>query len=80
MDGGAWWAAVHGVTKSQTQQLTLCIRKVKINRSDTESFRCNGGNRIFCTLLGYLEQSPWKQLVISCKAEGTHNKTELMNR
>ena len=25
MDGGAWWAAVHGVTKSQTQLSDLTL-------------------------------------------------------
>ena len=25
MDGGAWWAIVHGVTKTQTEQLTLSL-------------------------------------------------------
>ena len=32
MDRGAWWAAVHGVAKSQTRlrQLSICLDKQKL--------------------------------------------------
>ena len=42
MDGGAWWAAVHGVTKSQTQL------------SDLTFHSCTGegnGNLLWCSCL-----------------------------
>ena len=29
MDGGAWWATVHGVTKSQTERLHFTLTNVK---------------------------------------------------
>ena len=33
MDGGAWWAAAHGVAKSQTRlsNFTFTLYKVKVN-------------------------------------------------
>ena len=40
MDGGAWWAAVHGVTKSRTRLKRLSSsssRVVVIGRTDTKA-------------------------------------------
>lgn len=58
----------------------LSTREVKINKPDLASFGCDGGNRIFHTLLsGYLEQSPLKavwQYLVRLKVL---NKTELMS-
>ena len=31
MDRGAWWATVHGVTKSQTQLMRLSMHRGKLN-------------------------------------------------
>ena len=44
MEGGAWWATVHGVAKSQTQlsdftfTFTLCPREGKIQRLEKDCF------------------------------------------
>ena len=35
MDSGAWWAAVHGVTKNQTQQyMTPDLLEIRCNAGD----------------------------------------------
>ena len=50
MDGGAWWAAVHGVTKSQTQ---LGARTALLARP-------------FRVLLVGSEGIHWPQFIMSC--------------
>ena len=46
MDRGAWWATVHGVTKSQTQlsMYTLEIAEGFPSNSDGKASACNAGD------------------------------------
>ena len=37
MDGGAWWATVHGVTKSQTRLSNLTFIFIHINSFEAET-------------------------------------------
>ena len=39
MDGGAWWAAVHGVAKSQTRLVGLWEEKPQFPLLQNQSFR-----------------------------------------
>ena len=60
MDGGAWWAAVHGVTKSQTQ-LTFtfhfhALEKEMATHSSVLAWRIPGtGSLVGCRLWGRTE-------------------------
>ena len=63
MDGGAWWAAVHGVTKSQTQlsNFTLtfhfhALEKEMATHSSVLAWRIPGmGSLVGCRLWGRTE-------------------------
>ena len=63
MDGGAWWAAVHGVAKSQTQlsDFTLtfhshALEKEMATRSSVLAWRISGtGSLVGCCLWGRTE-------------------------
>ena len=63
MDGGAWWAAVHGVTKSQTQLSDLtftfhfhALEKEKATHSSVLAWRIPGtGSPLGCHLWGRTE-------------------------
>jgi len=43
MDGGAWWAAVHGVTKSQTQlsDFTFFLSIVSVGEGNSNPLQCS---------------------------------------
>ena len=63
MDGGAWWAAVHGVMKSRTRlsNFTLtfhfhALEKEMATRSSVLAWRILGtGAPVGCRLWGYAE-------------------------
>ena len=63
MDGGAWWAAVHGVTKSQTRlsDFTLtfhfhALEKEMATHSSVLAWRIPGmGSLVGCRLWGHTE-------------------------
>ena len=41
MDGGAWWAAVHGVAKSQTERLHFQFSLSRIGEENGNSLQCS---------------------------------------
>ena len=45
MDRGAWWAIVHGVTKSRTRlkQLSTCLSLRSLRRVRRQDSECGGG-------------------------------------
>ena len=63
MDGGAWWAAVHGVAKSQTRlsDFTLtfhfhALEKEMATHSSVLAWRIPGmGSLVGCRLWGHTE-------------------------
>ena len=63
MDGGAWWAAVHGVTKSRTQLSDFtftfhlhALEKEMATHSSVLAWRIPGrGSLVGCCLWGYTE-------------------------
>ena len=63
MDGGAWWAAVHGVTKSQTQLSDFtftfhfhALKKEMATHSSVLAWRIPGtGSLVGCRLWGRKE-------------------------
>ena len=63
MDGGAWWAAVHGVAKSQTQLSDFtstfqfhALEKEKATHSSVLAWRIPGtGSLVGCRLWGRTE-------------------------
>ena len=63
MDGGAWWAAVHGVAKSRTQlsdfPFTLhfhALEKEMATHSSVLAWRIPGtGGLVGCRLWGHIE-------------------------
>ena len=66
MDGGAWWAAVHGVTKSQTRLSDFtftfhfhALEKEMATHSSVLAWRIPGtGNLMGCRLWGRTEADP----------------------
>ena len=44
MDGGAWWATVHGVAKSRTRQGDFTIAKDILHDSDIQTNMCHRTN------------------------------------
>ena len=44
MDGGAWWAAVHGVTKSQTRlsNFTFTVLFHALEKGNGNPLQCSG--------------------------------------
>ena len=63
MDGGAWWAAVHGVTKSQTRLSNItftfhfhALEKEMATHSSVLAWRIPGtGSLVGCRLWGRTE-------------------------
>ena len=63
MDGGAWWAAVHGVTESQTQLSNFtftfhfhALEKEMATHSSVLAWRIPGRGRLVgCHLWGHTE-------------------------
>ena len=63
MDEGAWWAAVHGVAKSQTRlsdfTFTFCfhaLEKEMATHSSVHAWRIPGkGSLVDCHLWGHIE-------------------------
>ena len=63
MDGGAWWAAVHGVTKSQTRLSDFtftfhfpALEKEMATHSSVLAWRTPGtGSQVGCPLWGRTE-------------------------
>ena len=63
MDGGAWWAAVHGVTKSRTQLSIFtftfhfhALEKEMATHSSVLAWRTSGmGELVGCRLWGLTE-------------------------
>ena len=63
MDGGAWWAAVHGVTKSRTRQSDFpftfhfhALEKEMATHSSVLAWRIPGmGSLVGCRLWGRTE-------------------------
>ena len=63
MDGGAWWAAVHGVAKSQTQLSDFtftfhfhALEKEMATHSSVLAWRIPGmGSLVGCHLCGRIE-------------------------
>ena len=63
MDGGAWWAAVHGVAKSWTQLSDFtftfhfhALEKEMATHSSVLTWRIPGtGSLVGCTLWGHTE-------------------------
>ena len=63
MDGGAWWAAVHGVAKSQTRLRDVtftfhfhALEKEMATHSSVLAWRIPGmGSLVGCHLWGYTE-------------------------
>ena len=41
MDGGAWWATVHGVAKSRTRLSDLTFHIVIHQKLEESTFKCN---------------------------------------
>ena len=65
MDGGAWWAAVHGVTKSQTRLSDFpftfhfhALEKEMATHSSVLAWRIPGtGSLVGCRLWGHTESN-----------------------
>ena len=77
MDGGAWWAAVHGVTKSQTRLSDFTVtfqfhalEKEMATHSSVLAWRIPGtGNLVGCHLWGRTE-SDTTEVTASAAATG----------
>ena len=74
MDGGAWWAAVHGVTKSQTRLSDFtftfyfnALEKEMATHSSVLAWRIPGtGSLVGCRLWGRTESDTTEWLGSSC--------------
>ena len=65
MDGGAWWAAVYGVTQSQTWLNQLSSSSSRPRRRQTfHSFLCSS-----CS---WFPSPPWRQLIIANSSVAFH--------
>ena len=85
MDGGAWWATVHGVAESQTRlsDFTLtfhfpALEKEMAIHSSVLAWRIQGwGSLVGCCLLGHTESDTTERLhfhfSLSCIGEGNGN-------
>ena len=85
MDGGAWWAAVHGVAKSQTQLSNFpftfhfhALEKEMATHSSVLALRSQGwGSLVGCCLWGHTESDTTErihfQFSLSCTGEGNGN-------
>ena len=74
MDGGAWWAAVHGVARSQTRlsNFTLffhfhALEKEMATHSSVLTWRIPGtGSLVGCRLWGHRVGHDWSDLAAGC--------------
>ena len=63
MDGGAWWATVHGVAKSRTRlsDFTFTFKRVykkeKLNRKQTKKMRVTSNKIPQCVKILFFDNS-----------------------
>ena len=90
MDGGAWWAAVHGVSKSQTRlsDFTLTFHFPALKKEMANPFQCSclenprDGGPWWAAVYGVAQsQTRLKRLSsssrLSCNLKATSKKTSL---